>query len=350
VKWVFWGEGWKRWFIPLFSCWWIIESTKTAQDHAAQVAKLKAAKDEADARQAQLQKEMKEEMERLRTQFMFKVCVVRVFARSFSSHVKQHELETSSRRIQWSTQTSRVAAESPIQPKPQAPGTAKKPATLPGFQDAFAASTPLRAPKFVLKDQEQNPIEQELAGREMDPRTPRLTSIEDGVSAISPRSSPTRMQNHPMDAMMSDFLSDAENPFLQHAGDRLEDDIDPLPTDGSDVFHPPNLQDEVSVRHVFWCLWKLTLAFSCFQFPRIVLTHRISPSASITFQKLIEISSLSATGQPQTEDYPSVPLILEALASTSQFDHTIRTTSIFFIRVITTLNERSSVRRLSSST
>jgi hypothetical protein len=51
----------------------IFVSPQTAQDHAAQVARLKAAKEEADAKQLQLQKEMKEEMERLRTQFTFKV-------------------------------------------------------------------------------------------------------------------------------------------------------------------------------------------------------------------------------------------------------------------------------------
>ena len=48
-------------------------SFQTAQDHAAQVAKLQVAKDEADARQTQMKEEMKEEMERLKTQFIFKV-------------------------------------------------------------------------------------------------------------------------------------------------------------------------------------------------------------------------------------------------------------------------------------
>lgn len=46
---------------------------QTNQDHAAQVAKLRAAKEEADAKQAQVRREMKEDMERLRTQFIFKV-------------------------------------------------------------------------------------------------------------------------------------------------------------------------------------------------------------------------------------------------------------------------------------
>ncbi|OAX42279.1 hypothetical protein K503DRAFT_766926 [Rhizopogon vinicolor AM-OR11-026] len=55
---------------------------KTAQDHAAQIAKLRAAKDESEARQIQMQKEMREEAERLKTQFTF----------------RQHEIETSTRK------------------------------------------------------------------------------------------------------------------------------------------------------------------------------------------------------------------------------------------------------------
>lgn len=48
--------------------------SQAAHDHSAQVAKLKAAKEEADAKQIQMQKEIKEEMERLKTQYTFKVC------------------------------------------------------------------------------------------------------------------------------------------------------------------------------------------------------------------------------------------------------------------------------------
>ena len=46
---------------------------QVAQDHAEQIAKLKQAKEEAEAKQIALQKEMNAEMERLKTQFIFKV-------------------------------------------------------------------------------------------------------------------------------------------------------------------------------------------------------------------------------------------------------------------------------------
>ncbi|KAI0824049.1 hypothetical protein BC628DRAFT_1323570 [Trametes gibbosa] len=55
---------------------------KTAKDHAAEVARIKAAREMAEAAQAQLRKEMAEERERLRTELVF----------------KRHELETSHRK------------------------------------------------------------------------------------------------------------------------------------------------------------------------------------------------------------------------------------------------------------
>lgn len=51
----------------------VLLTSQAAQDHSAQVIKLKAAKEEADAKQVQMQKEIKEEMERLKTQYTFKV-------------------------------------------------------------------------------------------------------------------------------------------------------------------------------------------------------------------------------------------------------------------------------------
>jgi hypothetical protein len=53
------------------------------------VAKLRAAREEADAKQAQMQKEIKEEMERLRTQYTFKVC-----SATLARH-KKHDLTKS---------------------------------------------------------------------------------------------------------------------------------------------------------------------------------------------------------------------------------------------------------------
>lgn len=57
-------------YVICIACSWIIQ---TAQEHNSSIARLQASKAEAEAKQAQMQREMNEEMERLRTQFHFKV-------------------------------------------------------------------------------------------------------------------------------------------------------------------------------------------------------------------------------------------------------------------------------------
>lgn len=75
---------------------------KIAQDHAAQTAKLRAAKEQSEAKQAQMQKEMKEEAERLTTLFTF----------------KQHEIETSTRKSPWSARSKKTQMAPPATPVP----------------------------------------------------------------------------------------------------------------------------------------------------------------------------------------------------------------------------------------
>lgn len=56
------------------------------QEHAKEVAKIKAAKETAEALQLQVQRNMKEEMERLKTQFTFKVSRLHICASFLVSH------------------------------------------------------------------------------------------------------------------------------------------------------------------------------------------------------------------------------------------------------------------------
>ena len=51
------------------------ELLQTAKEHDTQLAVLKKAKEEADANQSRIQREMRDEMERMKTQFIFKVGV-----------------------------------------------------------------------------------------------------------------------------------------------------------------------------------------------------------------------------------------------------------------------------------
>lgn len=70
------------------------------------LAKVREAKEKADAEQARLKKEMKEQIERLRTEFAF----------------KQHEIETSARKPTWSSKSKRASfgpSPSPIPVHPE---------------------------------------------------------------------------------------------------------------------------------------------------------------------------------------------------------------------------------------
>ncbi|KAH9929304.1 hypothetical protein B0H21DRAFT_762053 [Amylocystis lapponica] len=77
-------------------------SEKTAQEHAAEVARIKAAKEAAEAIQLQMQKTMKEEMDRMKTQFTF----------------KQHEWETSVRRTPGTIRPRKASNQPPPTPVP----------------------------------------------------------------------------------------------------------------------------------------------------------------------------------------------------------------------------------------
>ncbi|KAK7005601.1 hypothetical protein R3P38DRAFT_2556549 [Favolaschia claudopus] len=133
---------------------------KVAQEHATQVAQLKLAKEESEARQIAMQKELKAEMERLKTQFIF----------------KQHEMETSSRKPPGSLRPKRISKDvlsTPVAASSQmqgwnknlssnrfpdqspsrsraAPDTRrtpekfKKPPKLLGFENSFADATPIK--------------------------------------------------------------------------------------------------------------------------------------------------------------------------------------------------------------
>ncbi|EJD02972.1 uncharacterized protein FOMMEDRAFT_168072 [Fomitiporia mediterranea MF3/22] len=75
---------------------------KAAQQHAEDLAKIKETKDAASLEQVRIQKEMKEQIERLRTEYIF----------------KQHEVESSTRKPGWSARSKRTALGSQMSPVP----------------------------------------------------------------------------------------------------------------------------------------------------------------------------------------------------------------------------------------
>ncbi|KAL5523772.1 hypothetical protein ACEPAG_7945 [Sanghuangporus baumii] len=78
---------------------------KAAQQHADNLVKLKEAKDAAHLEQARIQKDMKQQIERLRTEYIF----------------KQHEVDSSSRKSLSSMRTRRTVMDSQMSPVPVPP-------------------------------------------------------------------------------------------------------------------------------------------------------------------------------------------------------------------------------------
>lgn len=57
---------------------------QTAQDHATQIARLKTAKEEGDTKQHVLKKQFEAEMERIKTEFTFKVRIILTYVVRFA--------------------------------------------------------------------------------------------------------------------------------------------------------------------------------------------------------------------------------------------------------------------------
>ncbi|KAJ7217952.1 hypothetical protein GGX14DRAFT_598835 [Mycena pura] len=251
---------------------------KVAQDHAEQIAKLKQAKEEAEAKQIALQKEMNAEMERLKTQFIF----------------KQHELDGSSRKPPLSVRSKRVSKDffsTPIAVSTQVDGwnrtelpehtplpagiarrspsnvhdrgtpeKLKKPAKLLGFQNSFIDVTPVRAVRSRPKVDERM------------------------VFPTSPIPFPPQIN----DVTMNDFNDFNDDPI------RLE------------PFAPSDETEDIGKVERF--NWKAELT-------RIILMHSFTPNTSPTLKFLAGLTS-----PPESREVYSnaVTRILELVASTAQ--------------------------------
>ncbi|KAJ7045616.1 hypothetical protein C8F04DRAFT_1249010 [Mycena alexandri] len=266
---------------------------KGAQDHATQVAKLKVAKEESEARQIALQKEMKVEMERLKTQFIF----------------KQHELESSSRKPPASVRSKRVAKDIPSTPlavpsqirgwnatashagfpdqspvrargSPQGanarrtPEKLRKPPKLMGFQNSFADATPIRS---------------------VQSRTKKVTDRSESVvpgRETSPSTSPIPFPQQFTDVKMTDFADELSGPEATDA-ERPADEV--MLLDDLQEIAPFN--------------WKAELT-------RIILTHSSPQGTSPTLKILV---GLTLPAPELAEQYSiAVTRVLELVASTSQ--------------------------------
>ncbi|KAJ6499201.1 hypothetical protein C8R45DRAFT_1093446 [Mycena sanguinolenta] len=256
---------------------------KVAQDHATQVAQLKLAKEESEARYMTLQKETKAEIERVKTQFIF----------------KQHEIESSARKPPLSVRSKRTAKdfpgtplavppqiqnwnrntahnESPVRARDarRTPEKSKKLPKLLGFENSFADATPIRPRNGQSRPKQES--EASARRREM-----------------SPALSPIPFQQPFADIKMADSNDFGEVPSSGSAD---------IGTPSNEAMPPDDLQEIEPFN------WKAELT-------RVVLTHTSPQNVFPTLKILVG----AVVPQASAERYSiAVTCILELVASTSQ--------------------------------
>ncbi|KAJ6594001.1 hypothetical protein B0H19DRAFT_45348 [Mycena capillaripes] len=289
------------------------------------VAKLKLAKEESEAKQIALQKEMKAEMERLKTQFIF----------------KQHELESSSRKPPLSVRSKRIARDipstplavpsqirgwnrtagipeqSPVQTRGlhdsphglhnrRTPEKSKKMPKLLGFQNSFIDATPVRNIHARSKDTGIS--------------TPPMSHRE-----ISP--SPIPFPQQFADVKMAEPIDFADELTGPEVADIEKPRGEGVTTEDLEEIAPFN--------------WKAELT-------RIILTHSSPPNTSPTLKILV---GLTLPPESAEEYSNAVTRILELVASTSQHkDYEISISGVcrYLTSMIAMLNRTNLVYELAA--
>ncbi|KAG5651202.1 hypothetical protein H0H81_009511 [Sphagnurus paluster] len=141
------------------------EKTQVSREHALQLSKMKAAREEAEAKQARMQKEMREEVERLKTNLIFKQHENESSRKPTHTRAKKMFKEPPSgltptpSQPSWSTQVIAPGSRDHIEATPtprrslanirdhdlRTSPQNQKITMLPGFQNAFSNHTPLRS-------------------------------------------------------------------------------------------------------------------------------------------------------------------------------------------------------------
>ncbi|TDL26276.1 hypothetical protein BD410DRAFT_784364 [Rickenella mellea] len=292
---------------------------KVSQEHAADISRLKAAKEQAETMKIQMQKEMKDEMERLRTQFIF----------------KQHEVEMSARKPIWSVRSKKSAQavpptpvsmppdmmewrkgsvfprnelkETPIRPRGRnfkSPQSSKANNVanpfFPGLDNSFLPSSPTKSPTRKTKRlaQSQN-AEQPIAP----PNKPSRKGKEKDANIFGGKSQPPPRPAPEHESPRNDFgnadidMSDA-SPIRQQYGrgsspeDGLGDVSIGMDDETGDVELMSDGEDFEGLQ------WRDELH-------RILFTHTTKGSSVLTLHLLLSTSLPPSTAPPLPEQYQS---------------------------------------------
>ncbi|KAG7440016.1 uncharacterized protein BT62DRAFT_938443 [Guyanagaster necrorhizus] len=270
---------------------------KTAKDYAAQLSRLKAEKEETDARQVQMHRDRKNEMERLKTEFMFKQQEAEASRRPPSGQSKRAGKDVYAQALPIPSQMQGWNLNRSSQARPSTPRRVNSPKTsrnlqktpeksqrLLDFQNAFTHSPTLQPRKNTTRNtHSSNQI---------------LTQIQ---TIRSPISSPSRRNGPDADSdvnMDDDFKIDVE--AIPSNDDVFNDDGNTITIADQTV--------EVSDLEPFD--WKAELF-------RILLTHTTSLSHQPTLLSLTEAPVVTATHS--NSQYSEVISGILAIVAASRF-------------------------------
>lgn len=268
---------------------------KTAKDYATQISRLKAEKEDLDARQVQMQRERKSEMERLRTEYMFKQQEAEASRRPSSVRSKRAVKDVNTQALPISFQLQgwnpnhnpQAGPSTPRRPKnarnlQQTPEKSQK---LLDFQNAFLSSPPLQ-PRSKRK------------GTGSSSQTLSHSQI-----IRSPTSSPSRRNRRDADSdvnMDDDFKSDVPDEAVPSSDDVFNDD-------GNTITIEDQVEEVFDLEPLDW---KAELF-------RILLTHTTSSSHQPTLLSLTEAPVVTATRS--NSQYSEVISSILAIVGTSKF-------------------------------
>ncbi|KAF9465012.1 hypothetical protein BDZ94DRAFT_1255094 [Collybia nuda] len=268
-----------------------------------------------------MQKSMREEVERMKTQFIFKQHELETTNRKPPSSVRPHRtfkgapstpMSLPSQIRGWNQSVANAYQSVPTEDIPKHPALSgntkyhpkvpyrspertKKPNALPGFHNAFATSTPIRPSQQRLNIAKQRAIE-ETQTRD----APFLSAFN---IPVSPPSSP---MHHSHFSSTNQPKNAPDEPALAPSLD-IDKDVD-MTVDGDEVMLSEETADEVDPVEPF--NWKIELN-------RIILTETLPPFTTPSFQNIIEaVASLELPPDTGHVYSAGCSQILETLSTT----------------------------------
>ena len=263
--------------------------SKAATAHNEETAKLRAAKESLEAAQVAAQKKQEAELERLRTQLVFKQHEAEISRKAASRAPAPSQAPGPSQIPRWDTpstprrQSRPPAAQSPSPHRHQkrpAQGSSRAPVQLPGFVNAFAP--PKKAKVTARPHASQFELSQGIRERDLDPPPAPRTQIDEQMEVVTHYGNgQLGITEYPDVDLRVDMSDDVRVPQPQHVAGSSSRTTKPFDWLGW-------------VGSFFFSLLFVRRGSSPLKMRQLVLAHSMSPTAPSTIQLLLTQSQFDA--------------------------------------------------------